>query len=345
MAALTPSEIQYYVGQGTVWAAPRQSNGPIIGPWRNIGDTAELALDFSKQKIVEIEENLTGFGGLSGYASVAIPTMFNMEMVSINQNNLALAMYGAFAGANPGGTVTSESVVGWNSGQFYLQNIGTSNLVLTPTAGQVGSIAVTQGAGYTTAPAVSIAAPPAGGTQATAVATLVSATDITIQITNPGSGYTTAPAVTLTGGGFTTAATATAALIQTTALVSGTDYTPNGAHGGIYPLASAFWAQFSSTAPVAFTASYAYAANQGIVKGLQSAQPEISLRFDGLNVMNPQASGAFGAVVVQLNRCRLDLPKNFAFIGKKEAPLPLSGAIMLDTLATNGSPYFSITQA
>jgi len=345
MAALTPSEIQYFVGQGTVWAAPRQSNGPIVGPWRNVGDTAELALDFSKQKMVEIEENITGFGGLSGYASVAIPTMFNMEMVSINQNNLALAMYGAFAGPNPGGTVTAEAVAGWPTGQFYLQNIGVSDVVLTPATGQVGSIAVTQGAGYTTAPAVTLGAPPAGGTQATAVATLVSATDITIKITNPGSGYTTAPTVTLTGGGYTTAATATASLIQTTALVAGTDYTLNEAMGGFYPLASSFWAQFSSTAPVAFTASYTYAANQGVVKGLQSSQPEIALRFDGLNVMNPQVSGAFGAVVVQLKRCRLDLPKNFAFIGKKEAPLPLSGAIMLDTLATDGSPYFSITQA
>lgn len=52
----------------------------------------------------------------------------------------------------------------------------------------------TQGSGYTTAPAVTIAAPPTGGTQATAVAVLGTGADagkvVSITITNPGEGYT-----------------------------------------------------------------------------------------------------------------------------------------------------------
>jgi phage tail sheath protein FI len=51
----------------------------------------------------------------------------------------------------------------------------------------------TQGSGYTTAPAVTIAAPSAGGTQATAVAVLGTGGNagkvVSITITNPGSGY------------------------------------------------------------------------------------------------------------------------------------------------------------
>lgn len=64
------------------------------------------------------------------------------------------------------------------------------------------SIAVqNQGAGYVTAPAVTIGAPAAGGKQATAVAVLGTGDNagkvVSITITDPGSGYTTNPTVTL----------------------------------------------------------------------------------------------------------------------------------------------------
>jgi len=64
------------------------------------------------------------------------------------------------------------------------------------------SIAVqNQGAGYTTAPAVTIAAPAGGGKQATAVAVLGTGENagkvVSITITDPGSGYATNPTVTI----------------------------------------------------------------------------------------------------------------------------------------------------
>ena len=59
----------------------------------------------------------------------------------------------------------------------------------------------TQGSGYVTAPPVTIAAPPAGGTQATAVAVLGTGTNagkvVSITIENPGEGYTSNPPVTI----------------------------------------------------------------------------------------------------------------------------------------------------
>lgn len=349
MTALTAAALQYYTGQGKVWIASRQGQGgPINGPWRFVGDVPELMLDFGKQKMVTIEESITGFGGTSAFYSVAIPTSFTLQLLSWQQKNLQLALYGTYNGPNPSGTVTGESVAAYNTGQFYAQNIGISNVSVTPVAGQVGSIAVTQGTGYTSAPTVAIDAPPSGGTQATAVATMVSATDITIQITNPGSGYTTAPTVTLTGGGgggSSTEATATATLTTDTPLVEGTDYTVSGSFGAIVPMPSAFWSQFAPTAPVQMTLAYSYAANQGTVNPLAGSQQEVAIRLDGLNVADPQPGGLFGAVAIELKRCSLQLPKSLGLLSKKEEMFPLEGMTMLDPTATDGAPYMKITQA
>lgn len=75
----------------------------------------------------------------------------------------------------------------------------------------------TQGSGYVTAPAVTIAAPAAGGVQATAVAVLGTGATagrvVSITITNPGTNYTTSPTVTIaappSGGVQAVAGTAT----------------------------------------------------------------------------------------------------------------------------------------
>ncbi|MEZ0602938.1 hypothetical protein ACAX43_12405 [Paraburkholderia sp. IW21] len=76
------------------------------------------------------------------------------------------------------------------------------------------SIAVTAGgAGYTSAPTVTLSAPQMpNSVQATATATVSGGAVTSITVTNPGSGYTSAPTVTITGGGATTTATATATL-------------------------------------------------------------------------------------------------------------------------------------
>jgi len=75
--------------------------------------------------------------------------------------------------------------------------------------GQISGIAVgAGGTGYTTAPTVTIAAPPTGGTQALATATVSGGAVTAITVINPGSGYTSAPAVSFGGPG--TGATATA---------------------------------------------------------------------------------------------------------------------------------------
>jgi FtsP/CotA-like multicopper oxidase with cupredoxin domain len=52
------------------------------------------------------------------------------------------------------------------------------------------------GSGYVIAPTITIAAPPAGGVRATALATITNGSVSGITITNPGSGYTSVPSVT-----------------------------------------------------------------------------------------------------------------------------------------------------
>lgn len=81
-----------------------------------------------------------------------------------------------------------------------------------PTDGIKTIVKSTDGVGYTSAPTVAIAAPAAGGRQATAIATINSETGELdeIVITDYGRGYASAPTVTLSGGGATTQATATA---------------------------------------------------------------------------------------------------------------------------------------
>ena len=64
---------------------------------------------------------------------------------------------------------------------------------------QVQSIILSNGGSrYTSIPTVSISAPSSGGTQATAVASILNGVVTSITVTNPGSGYTTTPSITIT---------------------------------------------------------------------------------------------------------------------------------------------------
>ena len=82
---------------------------------------------------------------------------------------------------------------------------------LTFSTGKVTAINVTfEGNSYTSAPTVSISAPPPGGTQATATAVLGTGLSsnivASVTVTNQGAGYTSAPTVTFSGGGGSEAA-------------------------------------------------------------------------------------------------------------------------------------------
>lgn len=255
---------------------------------------------------------------------------------------MALALYGTAAGVTAAGTVTGEALTLYAGRVNYLQNIQPSAIQVQTAAGVVSATTITGGAGYTSVPTVAFSAAPAGGVTATGVAVLTGGVVSAIQITNPGSGYTAAPTITFTGGTPTTAATATASIAALT-LVANTDYSTSAEaqFGDITMLqgAGSFAQYMPVNTPVQVTANYSYASNNGLITGLTSAQPEIAIRFDGLNVMNSD-SGLFQPWSVYMKRCSMKLAKGFDLIGKKESSLELEGMVLYDATALPGTSNY-----
>ena len=339
MAAQT--DATYYIGQGKCYFAPRQTNGPIIGGFQYFGDTQSLQVN-SKQKTVDVEENVTGYGGIALHAPVSIPLDFKLQLPVWTMKNLALALFGTNSGVNAGGTVASEALTVYtDGGMTRLANFGlTGAPTLNTATGIVSGLTYTAGAGYTSAPALAFSAAPAGGVTATGYVTVAGGVITGAFLTNPGQGYTTAPTATLTGGGFTTAGTVTAS-ITPKALVAGTDFSYDATYGQVTPIttgSSFFSAIYPPTTPIPLTAGYTYGANNGTINMLTVPSPEISLQFNGLNVANPVAGG-FAPVPVLIKRAKLDFTKMLDLISKKEGILELDGAILYDATATDGVPY------
>ena len=116
------------------------------------------------------------------------------------------------------GLITADTLAVWASGSVSLRtnvnqigsqvingNVlpgGTGAAITANMLGAVSAVYLTNGgSGYTSAPTVTLSAPGAGGTQATATATVVGGFVTGITITNAGAGYTTAPTVSFSGGG------------------------------------------------------------------------------------------------------------------------------------------------
>ena len=101
---------------------------------------------------------------------------------------------------------------------LMVKSVSTATATATIGTGGIKKIFLDHdGSGYTSVPTISIAAPPAGGTQATAVGVLTTMNNITsleyIYLTHAGVGYgNTAPIITISGGGGTGAA-ATCSLV------------------------------------------------------------------------------------------------------------------------------------
>lgn len=339
------SDSTYYIGQGQCFWAPRQAAGPIIGGYSYFGDTQSLQVN-SKQKIVEVEENTSGFGGIALHVPVSTPLDFKLQLPIWSMQNLAFGLFSALGTANPGGTVSGEAVTAYAGQMSPLANFGLTGAPTLATAtGIVTGVTVgTPGTGYTTPPTVTFTAPSSGVT-ATGTATISGGAVTGILITNPGSGYASAPTISFSGGGGTGAA-ATAS-ITVKSLVAGTDFTYNAQFGQFTTLTSSgsfFASIFPPTTPVPLTAGYSYAANNGSNNILSAPSVEIALRFNGLNVAVPSGSG-FQAVPVAIKRAKLDFMKMIDLISKKEGIIELDGAILFDSTATDGVYYGTFAKA
>ncbi len=128
MAAATDST--YFIGQGKVRWALRQTAGGILTGFTAFGDVSDLQIDHA-QKFVDVEENITGYGGTALHASVAIPINMKMTVTQWAMANIQKAVYGSWSGAASGGTVTGEVVQLYQGERSYLKNLGVSALTLT----------------------------------------------------------------------------------------------------------------------------------------------------------------------------------------------------------------------
>ena len=115
------------------------------------------------------------------------------------------------------GLITADTLSVWASGNVSLRTDvnqiasqslngevlsgGTGAAITAKMEGKVTSLFLTSGGSlYTVAPTVNISAPPAGGAQATATATIVGGFVTSLTIINQGAGYITAPTVSFTLG-------------------------------------------------------------------------------------------------------------------------------------------------
>lgn len=113
-----------------------------------------------------------------------------------------------FSEATLSGTLSSDKFSDLLLAKIYGKPLlGTGGTAV----GSLGGISVgAGGSGYTTAPLITVAAAPAGGRTATAVATVAAGAVTAITMTDPGEGYLTAPGITIGGPG--TGASATSSL-------------------------------------------------------------------------------------------------------------------------------------
>ena len=131
----------------------------------------------------------------------------NSKAKKFDLKALKKALPAAFWADQPA-PIVPEKAYGAASNTY--SRIQDNQLSFFPNAMPLSGITLTTGgAGYTSAPTVTITG--GGGTGATATATVTPAGEVdpTITLTNPGANYTSAPQVTITGGGGT-GATATA---------------------------------------------------------------------------------------------------------------------------------------
>ena len=190
--------------QPNTLSLPLAINNAITGG--EIAITTPVINNFSTAGMVIYGNTLgTGNINLAGAAPTSFPynvTFRTGSAATINVNGSVIT---------PGKTITYAGEV-----------VESSNIVAPTTIAPTVKYAVTviniinAGSGYISAPIITITAPPAGGTQATATAVLGSAATagqvVGYIITNPGSGYVTAPTVTFSlppAGGTLAFATAT----------------------------------------------------------------------------------------------------------------------------------------
>lgn len=178
---------------------------------KNIGYSIVFNINYGI-KYVYVTNQGSGYGsnttvqfgppGVEATASAIVTNTGSISGVNIISSGYAYTYtpYVNILGSGTGATavaVTANSRA-FKQGEIVRGTKYTARATPTISSGSVNSIAIRYtGEGYETIPTITISAPPAGGTQATAVAVLTNKKVTSINITNPGSGYLVAPELTI----------------------------------------------------------------------------------------------------------------------------------------------------
>lgn len=164
-------------------------------PFQLSPGVAVIEKDYSSI-IPAVSTSAGAFAGMFSWGPVLYP-------VTVSSENDLVNLFGKPNDLNFTSFFTASNFLSYtNNLKVVRANARDARNAVTTTTKGLLSITVTGGTGWVAATTtVNITAPPAGGVQATAIVSSVTAGNPTITIVNPGSGYITVPTVTLTGVG------------------------------------------------------------------------------------------------------------------------------------------------
>jgi hypothetical protein len=141
------TDTQYFVGQGYAMFAQRAANAGIISGFSRFGDASGLEIS-TKADNVTVQENITGQGGVAGYAQVGFQASVKATLQNISLQNLGLAFFGGVTENVATGTVAAEAFTAYAGTSYPLANIGVqSGTLVIKLAGGAGT-ALVEGTDY-----------------------------------------------------------------------------------------------------------------------------------------------------------------------------------------------------
>lgn len=187
-----------------------------------------------------------------------------LDPVTVTSETNLVSLFGKPNNGNFTSFFTAANFLAYSNNLLLIRADTTNarNAVSTQSGSVTGFTVSVGGTGYVTA-TVTIGAPNiAGGTQATATATILSGAITALTITEPGSGYTSAPTVTITSGTGTGAVVVSQISTHGVKINNNTDYLTNFSNGaGVYgEFAAKYPGSLGNSLKVSMADSASYAA-------------------------------------------------------------------------------------
>lgn len=324
---------EYFSGQGVVLIGARDSLGKPAG-LRPIGNVSAVSIK-NATTVVEHKESTTGARGTDKRLITEVKVSIDLTMENFDSSNLASVLQGSFSNVSSG-SVTGEALKAYPGYVSPLAHLKTSAWVIkkgaTTLTGYVdastawdyrsnveaGSLMINDGAALAFAGlGVAATAITPGATTAVTITNTAAVGDTFFF----GQGWTGADAAVVNGksGTITVASGSSVTVAIDTTGKTITAGTNKCAWSGM-----------------AITADYTWAAQQ-LVGAFTTGNPELFLRFEGLNTAENNAP-----VVVDVFKFSTDPTQDFSLISDVLQQFVLSGSVLKDSLQLTGSQYYRV---